>query len=116
MNPSTTILLREWKRLAQQEATAIAAREWIELNELLDQKDRIKDLLGDYEGPDFSEDDHQLVSQIISITSQNQRQLQLAMDAIQSQIQSEDRSLKTMRRVHQTYGHQDGSSFWYSYS
>ena len=25
MNPSTTILLREWKRLAEQEATAIAS-------------------------------------------------------------------------------------------
>ena len=47
MNPSTTILLREWKRLAEQEATAIASREWPELNELLDQKDQIKELLKD---------------------------------------------------------------------
>ena len=53
MNSSTTILLREWRRLAEQEATTIASREWTELNELLDQKDRIKDLLEDYEGPDF---------------------------------------------------------------
>ena len=54
MNPSTTILLREWKRLAKQEATTIASREWAELNELLDQKDQIKELLKDYEGPDGS--------------------------------------------------------------
>ena len=106
MNPSTTILLREWKRLAEQEATAIASREWPELNELLDQKDRIKDLLEDYESPDFTEGDHQLVTEIISITGQNQQQLQLAMTAVQSQIQTEDRSLNTMRKVHQTYGQQ----------
>lgn len=116
MNPSTTILLREWKRLAEQEATAIASREWPELNELLDQKDRIKDLLEDYESPDFTEGDHQLVTEIISITGQNQQQLQLAMTAVQSQIQTEDRSLNTMRKVHQTYGQQGGPSFWHSYS
>ena len=116
MNPSTTILLREWKRLAEQEATAIASCEWPELNELLDQKDRIKDLLADYEGPDFSEGDHQIVAEIISITGQNQHQLQLAMASVQSQIQTEDRSLNTMRKVHQTYGQQDGPSFWHSYS
>lgn len=116
MNPSTTILLREWKRLAEQEATAIASREWPELNELLDQKDRIKDLLEDYESPDFTDGDHQLVTEIISITGQNQQQLQLAMTAVQSQIQTEDRSLNTMRKVHQTYGQQGGPSFWHSYS
>jgi len=116
MNPSTTILLREWKRLAEQEATAIASREWPELNELLDQKDQIKELLKDYEGPDFSEGDHHLVTEIISITSQNQQQLKLAMAAVQNQIQTEDRSLNTMRKVHQTYGQQGGPSFWHSYS
>ena len=116
MNSSTTILLREWRRLAEQEATTIASREWTELNELLDQKDRIKDLLEDYESPDFSEGDHQLVTEIISITGQNQQQLQLAMAAVQSQIQTEDRSLNTMRKVQQTYGQQDGPSFWHSYS
>ena len=76
----------------------------------------IKDLLEDYESPDFSEGDHQLVTEIISITGQNQQQLQLAMAAVQSQIQTEDRSLNTMRKVHQTYGQQGGPSFWHSYS
>jgi len=116
MNPSTTTLLNEWKRLAEQEATAIAIGEWGELNGLLDQKDRIKILLEDYEGFDFSKDDHQLVTEILSITGQNQQQLQLAMTSVKSQIQTEEQSLNTMRKVHQTYGQQDGTSFWYSYS
>ena len=47
-------------RLAHQESAAIAASEWLELNDLLDQKDRIKLLLEDYADDDFSESDQQL--------------------------------------------------------
>lgn len=116
MNTSTTILLQEWKRLSKQETTAIASREWTELNELLDQKNRIKDLLDDYDGDDYSEADMQLVSELISLTEQNQIWLQSEMETVHHQIQNEDRSLNTMRKVNQTYGSQDGSSYWHSYS
>ena len=116
MNPSTTILLQEWKRISQQETTAIASREWTALNELLDQKNRIKDLLDDYDGGDYSETDMQLVSELISITEQNQIWLQSEMETVRHQIQTDECSLNTMRKVNKTYGSQDGSSYWHSYS
>ena len=116
MNPSTTILLEEWMRLAQQESAAIAASEWMELNDLLDQKDRIKRLLEDYADDDFSESDQQLVGNIISVTQQNQIQLQTEIDSVSAQIQQNKKSLTTMRQVNQTYGETDQSSFWHSYS
>ena len=109
MNTSTTILLQEWKRLSKQETTAIASREWTELNELLDQKNRIKDLLDDYDGGDYSEADMQLVSELVSITEQNQIWLQSEMETVRHQIQTEERSLNTMRKVNQTYGSQEVS-------
>ena len=116
MNPSTTILLEEWMRLAHQESAAIAASEWLELNDLLDQKDRIKLLLEDYADDDFSESDQQLVGNIISVTQQNQIQLQTEIDSVSDQIQQNNKSLTTMRQVNRTYGGTDQSSFWHSYS
>ena len=43
--PNTTILLKEWLRLSEHESEAIAEKEWGMLNDLLDQKSRIKALL-----------------------------------------------------------------------
>ena len=76
-----------------------------ELNELLDQKDRIKDLLEDYESPDFSEGDHQ-PSRKSSASPAKTNRVYGWPAAVQSQIKTEDRSLNTMRKVHQTYGQQ----------
>mgnify|MGYP001187017524 CR=1 FL=1 len=116
MNPSTTILLKEWKRLSEQESTAIAAGEWTELNDLLDQKDRIKNLLEDYQGEDYSTADRQLISELIAITEENQQRLNSAMEAVRGQIQTEDRSLSTISKVNQIYGTRGDSSYWHSYS
>ena len=116
MNTSTTILLEEWKRLSQQESEAILDRDWTVLNELLDQKNRIKDLLGDYEGDDFPAADKQIVSELIAITEHNQQLLKSEMVIVRNQIQTEDRSLNNMRKVNRTYGAQEGQSYWHSYS
>ena len=116
MNTSTTILLREWKKLSERESEAIACRDWTVLNKLLDQKNRIKDLLGDYEGDDFSGTDKQIVSELITITERNQRLLKSEMEVVRGQIQTEDRSLNNMRKVNRTYGTKDGQSYWHSYS
>ena len=113
---NTTILLKEWLRLSEHESEAIAAKEWTVLNELLDQKNRIKVLLEDYEGEDFSETDKLLVDELSAITQLNQTLLKSEMDIVSGRIQNEDRSLKTMRKVGQTYGSQEGGSFWHSYS
>ena len=116
MNTSTTILLKEWKRLSKQESEAILDRDWTVLNELLNQKNRIKDLLGDYEGDDFPETDKQIVSELITITEHNQQLLKSEMVIVRNQIQTEDRSLNNMRKVNRTYGAQEGQSYWHSYS
>ena len=114
--PNTTILLKEWLRLSEHESEAIAEKEWTILNDLLDQKSRIKALLEDYRGEDFSEADKLLVDELIMITKLNQTLLKSEMDIVSSRIQNEDRSLKTMRKVGQIYGSQNGSSYWHSYS
>tara|TARA_Y100000588_G_scaffold219734_1_gene233652 strand:+ start:221 stop:574 length:354 start_codon:yes stop_codon:yes gene_type:complete len=114
--PYTTILLKEWLRLSKHESEAITSKEWTALNDLLDQKNRIKALLEDYEGDDFSEADKLLVGEIINITRLNQTLLKSEMDIVSGRIQNEDRSLKTMRKVGQIYGSQGGSSYWHSYS
>ena len=113
---NTTILLKEWLRLSEHESEAIAEKEWTILNDLLDQKSRIKALLEDYRGEDFSEADKLLVDELIMITKLNQTLLKSEMDIVSSRIQNEDRSLKTMRKVGQIYGSQNGSSYWHSYS
>jgi len=116
VNTSTTILLQEWKRLSKRESEAILGRDWTLLNELLDQKNRIKDLLGDYESDDFPEADKQIVGELITITEHNQQLLKSEMAIVRNQIQSEDRSLNNMRKVNRTYGAQEGRSYWHSYS
>ena len=113
---NTTILLKEWLRLSEHESEAIAEKEWTILNDLLDQKSRIKALLEDYRGEDFSEADKLLVDELIMITKLNQTLLKSEMDIVSSRIQNEDRSLTTMRKVGQIYGSQNGSSYWHSYS
>tara|TARA_B100000959_G_scaffold275453_1_gene328867 strand:+ start:702 stop:1055 length:354 start_codon:yes stop_codon:yes gene_type:complete len=113
---NTTILLKEWLRLSEHESEAITTKEWTVLNDLLDQKNRIKILLEDYEGEDFSEADKLLVNELITITRRNQTLLKSEMDVVSGQIQTEDRSLSTIRKVSQTYGSQEGSSYWHSYS
>ena len=113
---NTTILLKEWLRLSEHESEAIAEKEWTILNDLLDQKSRIKALLEDYRGEDFSEADKLLVDELIMITKLNQTLLKSEMDIVSSRIQNEDRSLKTMRKVGRIYGSQNGSSYWHSYS
>ena len=117
MNPSnTTILLKEWLRLSKHESEAIDEKEWGMLNDLLDQKNRIKALLEDYSGDDFSEANKLLVDELIMITKLNQTLLQSEMDVVSSRIQNENRSLKTMRKVGRIYGSQNGNSYWHSYS
>jgi Na+-transporting NADH:ubiquinone oxidoreductase subunit NqrC len=113
---NTTILLKEWLRLSGHESEAIAAKEWTVLNDLLDQKNRIKVLLEDYEGEDFSEADKLLVNELITITRRNQILLKSEMDIVSSRIRTEDRSLNTIRKISQTYGSQGGGSYWHSYS
>ena len=114
--PNTTILLKEWLRLSEHESEAISEKEWGMLNDLLDQKSRIKALLEDYSGDNFSEADKLLVNELIMITKLNQTLLQSEMDIVNSRIQNEDRSLKTMRKVGRIYGSQNGNSYWHSYS
>tara|TARA_B100001123_G_C15315266_1_gene1025911 strand:- start:1398 stop:1751 length:354 start_codon:yes stop_codon:yes gene_type:complete len=114
--PNTTILLKEWLKLSEGEHAAITAKEWTVLNNLLDQKNRIKILLEDYDAEDFSDADKRIVSELITITKLNQTLLKSEIDIVSDRIQNEDRSLKTMRKVGQTYGSQRGGSYWYSYS
>ena len=116
MTAPTTTLLREWKRLSEVESTAITLRDWSELNRLLDEKSRLQDLLEDYQGEDFTEEDQDLVGNLLNVTELNHARLGAEMKTIRTQIQSEDQAASNIRRVNQAYGGKAGENYWQTYT
>ena len=112
MTAPTTTLLREWKRLSEVESTAITLRDWSELNRLLDEKSRLQDLLEDYQGEDFTDEDQDLVGNLLNVTELNHARLGAEMKTIRTQIQSEDQAASNIRKVNQAYGGKAGENYW----
>ena len=116
MSAPTTTLLREWKRLSEVESTAITLRDWSELNRLLDEKSRLQDLLEDYQGEDFTDEDQGLVGNLLNMTELNRARLDTEMKSIRTQIQSEDQAASNIRKVNQAYGSKAGENYWQTYT
>jgi|TARA_B100000959_G_scaffold272687_1_gene322339 hypothetical protein len=116
MTSPTTTLLREWKRLSEVESTAITLRDWGELNRLLDEKSRLQGLLEDYQGKDFTEEDQDLVGNLLTVTELNRARLDTEMKTVRKQIQSEDQAVSNIRKVNQAYGGRPGENYWQTYT
>ena len=116
MSAPTTTLLREWKRLSEVESTAITLRDWSELNRLLDEKSRLQELLEDYQGEDFTDEDQVLVGNLLTMTDLNRARLDTEMKSIRTRIQSEDRAASNIRKVNQAYGGRSGKNYWQTYT
>ena len=116
MTAPTTTLLREWKRLSEVESTAITLRDWSELNRLLDEKSRLQDLLEDYQGEDFTDEDQDLVGNLLTVTELNHARLDTEMKSIRPQLQSEDKAASNIRKVNQAYGGKAGENYWQNYT
>ena len=116
MTAPTTTLLREWERLSEVESTAITLRDWSELNRLLDEKSRLQDLLEDYQGEDFTEEDQDLVGNLLNVPELNHARLDTEMKTIRTQIQSEDQAASNIRKVNQAYGSKAGENYWQTYT
>ena len=116
MTKPTTTLLEEWMRLTELEYQCIVSKEWNELNDLLDKKDRIKSLLSDYDPEEYSSDDQTLLDELVCRTKRNQELLKCAMEEVRHLIGTQDKSLKNIQNVNQAYGSKFAQSFWHSYS
>ena len=116
MTKPTTTLLEEWMRLTELEYQCIASKEWNELNDLLDKKDRIKSLLSDYDSEEYSPSDRTLLDELVCRTKRNQELLESAMEEVRHLIGTQDKSLKNIQNVNQAYGAKSSQSFWHSYS
>jgi len=109
-------LLEEWMRLTELEYQCIASKQWNELNDLLDKKDRIKSLLSDYDSEEYSPSDRTLLDELVCRTKRNQELLESAMEEVRHLIGTQDKSLKNIQNVNQAYGAKSSQSFWHSYS
>ena len=116
MNAPSTTLLREWKRLSEVESTAITLRDWSELNRVLDEKSRLQELLEDYQGEDFTDEDQGLVGNLLTMTELNSARLDTEMKSVRTQIQSEDQAASNIRKVNQAYGGKTGENYWQTYT
>ena len=116
MTASTTTLLREWKRLSEQESTAITLRDWDTLNRLLDEKSRLQLLLDDYPGDAFTPEGRELVSGLMTTTELNAARLDTEMKSVQTQIQAQDRAASNIRKVDRAYGTKPGDNLWQTYT
>ena len=104
MTKPTTTLLEEWMRLTELEYQCIASKEWNELNDLLDKKDRIKSLLSDYDSEEYSPSDRTLLDELVCRTKRNQELLESAMEEVRHLIGTQDKSLKNIQNVNQAMG------------
>ena len=116
MTAPTTTLLREWKRLSEEESTAIALRDWSTLNRLLDEKSRLQVLLEDYPGEDFTEEGQELVTTLMTTTELNRARLDTEMKSVHTQIQAQDRAVSNIRKVDRAYGSKAGANLWQTYT
>ena len=116
MTAPTTTLLREWKRLSEEESTAITLRDWSTLNRLLDEKSRLQVLLEDYPGEDFTEEGQELVTSLMTTTELNRARLDSEMKPVHTQIQAQDRASSNIRKVDQAYGSKGGENYWQTYT
>ena len=112
----TTTLLREWKRLSDEESTAITLRDWDHLNRLLDEKSRLQLLLDDYPDEAFTPECQELVSHLMTTTELNRARLEAEMKSTKTQIQAQDRAASNIRKVDRAYGSKPTENQWQTYS